>query len=251
MEDVTLGIKTLLRPDSLKKLLTSIQTYYPGINIVVVDDGKTPSLTDAEASQYPNLNYLKVAFDVGIGGGRNIMIDAIETPYTVYLDDDFVFNDSTDLTKFREILEQDVADIVGGGCTEKGRTRRYHGKLVIEGDVLHYVSGNLGEGHVLSQITNEKISYEHVDILLQFFMGKTAVLKKLKWDSELKICTHTEFFIRACKECRIAYCPDVWVHHAQTRHPEYNSFRNRNDRAESLRKHGITSCKFHGKWGLV
>ena len=106
MEDVTLGIKTLLRPDSLKKLLTSIQTYYPGINIVVVDDGKTPSLTDAEASQYPNLNYLKVAFDVGIGGGRNIMIDAIETPYTVYLDDDFrttkKTEDNKELIEFRK-----------------------------------------------------------------------------------------------------------------------------------------------------
>ena len=116
---------------------------------------------------------------------------------------------------------------------------------------MHYVSGNLEEGHIFSQQTNDKIPYERVDILLNFFMGKTDILKKLKWAADLKICTHTEFFIRACKECRIAYCPDVWVHHAQTRHPEYNNFRNRNDRAASLAKHGITNCKFHGKWGLV
>lgn len=251
MDDVTLGIKTLMRPDSLIRLLDSIQTYYAGINIVIVDDGKSPSLTDIEASNYPNLKYIKADFDVGIGVGRNIMIDAVDTPYAVYLDDDFVFIDSTDLTKFRELLAQNVADIVGGGCTERGRTRRYHGKLNIEDNVLHYISGNLDEGYIFSRQTNEKISYERVDILLNFFMGKTDILKKLKWASDLKICTHTEFFIRACKECRIAYCPDVWVHHAQTRHPEYNNFRNRNDRAASLAKHGVTSCKFHGKWGLV
>lgn len=251
MDDVTLGIKTLMRPDSLIRLLDSIQTYYAGINIVIVDDGKSPSLTDIEASNYPNLKYIKADFDVGIGVGRNIMIDAVDTPYAVYLDDDFVFIDSTDLTKFRELLAQNVADIVGGGCTERGRTRRYHGKLNIEDNVLHYISGNLDEGYIFSRQTNEKISYERVDILLNFFMGKTDILKKIKWASDLKICTHTEFFIRACKECRIAYCPDVWVHHAQTRHPEYNNFRNRNDRAASLAKHGVTSCKFHGKWGLV
>jgi glycosyltransferase involved in cell wall biosynthesis len=242
MDDVTCGIKTLLRPACLDRLLTSIFKKYPDMKVVVVDDGKE-DLSIVFADQWPTVQYIKVSYDTGLGACRNIMVDAIDTKYTVYLDDDFVFIKDTKLETFREILESGKVDLIGGQYKEHGSFRLYHGLLEQKGDTLHYHRQSWREARVGSA------QFSVVDIVNNFFMAKTDQLQSTRWDSELKINTHTEFFLRACAQMRIGYCPEVHVHHAQKRNKAYNKLRARRFREIGLKKHGIEHVRFHGKWG--
>lgn len=247
MQDVTCGIKTLMRPASLRQLLDSIYRMYPKMRCVVVDDGKTPAL----ARSYPHwskIKYIKLPFDTGLGESRNVMIDAVDTKYCVYLDDDFFFTPKTNLAIMQQALDENKADLVAGKVREGKRCRLYHGLLQIQQGTLIYKRAVHRRSSIL--VAGEKIPLVFVDVTLNFFMGRTELLQQVKWDSELKINTHTEFFIRAKDKMRIAFCPAIEVAHKHVGNMAYKKLRFRKYRMRGLAKHGITKVKFiGGKWG--
>jgi len=248
-ENVTLGIKTLWRPACLKRLLTSIRKYYPTIPIVCVDDSKEPSITDP--SVWGNLTYIKLPFDTGLGASRNVMIDAVKTKYAVYLDDDYYFFNRTILERFYAILEADLTDLVGGRCKEGRHIRKFHGLLKQQGTVMHYYRKFHGRDQLPLTETGgvvKTLEVCHCDIVVNFFMARTAMLQQVKWDGDLKINTHSEFFFRAHKAMRIAYCQSVDIGHAATRHREYSKLRHRRHWNIIKKKHGLTGKKRHGNW---
>ena len=248
MEDVTCGVKTLMRPACLNRLLKSVYAYYPTMKMVIVDDSKDASLSELDLQFYPHVKYIRAPYDTGLGACRNIMVDAIETKYTVYLDDDFVFIAETQLEKFHAVLAAGKADLVGGQYKEKGSFRLYHGLFHRENGLLTYVRANRGEAAVpFGQL--DEVRFKYVDVVNNFFMARTDLLQEVRWDGELKINTHTEFFLRASEQMRIAYCPEVHVYHRQVRNREYSKLRFRRYREIALRKHGIHHVKFEGKWG--
>lgn len=233
-----------MRPRSIQKLLTSIKEQWPGLAIVVVDDSKQPTVPPA---MLDGVKYVRLPFDTGLGAGRNAMIDAVETEYTLYLDDDFVFIAATRPDIFQRILDEDHCDLIGGQYKEKGRFRLYHGLFEQQGETLIYRRATRGEFQI--DYHGHKFHGYHVDVCNNFFLGRTELLQKIRWDDELKINTHTEFFLRASKAARIAYCPDVHVYHSHDRPSrEYAQYRHRKYRPIGLAKHGITKAKYVGTW---
>lgn len=243
MQDVTCGIKTILRPELLRRLLDSIYAYYPSMRCVIVDDGRTPSLPAAYKVD-PRITYIRMPYDTGLGACRNVMIDAVETPYCVYLDDDFIFSPATNLHAMQGILYQDAADLIGGQYREGGRYRLYHGLLEIKDGTLYYRRKTRGHKDVV--VGGITYPLQYVDLVLNFFMARTDLLKQVKWDPELKINTHTEFFLRACKVMRIAFCPLFAVLHKPARPPGYSELRTRKFRMVGMKKHGVTKVQYTG-----
>jgi glycosyltransferase involved in cell wall biosynthesis len=239
--DLTLGIKTLLRPNCLFRLLESISTFYPGTKIVIVDDGPEPMQFQQAAA--PEVQYIKLPYDTGLGASRNVMIDAVKTPYFCYLDDDFVFTLETHLDWMLDPIRAGQADLVGGQFWEGTRYRLFHGLLEMDGTTLVYKQGNRGVFGCYGR------TYERVDIVNNFWVGRTEHVRQTGWDPELKINTHTDFFLRASKRMQIAYCRDASILHQQVREPVYNQLRNRRFRAKVWAKHGITASKKIGAWG--
>jgi glycosyltransferase involved in cell wall biosynthesis len=239
--DVTCGIKTLMRPNVLRRLLTSIEQAYPDMKSVVVDDSPEPD--SGMADGFPNVQYIYVGYDLGLGASRNIMIDAIDTKYTVYLDDDFYFFKNTRLEKFRDVLENSNIDLIAGAVTEHARIRSYHGLLQKKGETLVCTRSNRGTVEVAG------LTCQLVDVTLNFFMARTDKLRTVKWDPELKINTHTEFFLRAKDAMKIAFTPEVVVGHRPATIPAYTALRKRPYRQRGLQKHGITRTRYVGKWG--
>jgi glycosyltransferase involved in cell wall biosynthesis len=246
MKDVTCGIKTLMRPKELRRLLDSIYSRYPTMPCVVVDDSREPSL-DSSYPHWEHIKYIKLPFDTGLGAGRNAMIDAVDTKYCLYLDDDFVLCEQSRIDYFKAILDANIADIAGGQYREGKHFRKYHGLLSKQGDALVYRRKNKGEG-VLS-VNGEEVKYLVVDIVLNFFLGVTAVLRDVRWDDELKINTHTKFFYDAMqKNVRVVYCPASHVLHKQTRPKDYAKLRHRPFFKRMYEKVGITRVVKKGAW---
>lgn len=222
MKDVTVVVKTFQRPDSLRRLLASIRRFYPGIAVVVVDDSEAPLDPIPEGIT----SYRHFPFDsLGVSAGRNAGVREVETEYVLICDDDMVIGRKTDLGKMLRTVQTTRFDLVS--CRwmdhEPWRSirrgyRRYEGTLEIaDGTLVHHYGATRGEIDGLPVF----------DIVHQFFVAPTDLLRANPWDDRFKVAgEHVAFFL-ALKEAG-ALCtrlPDVVVDHYPALPPVYQLHR--------------------------
>jgi len=227
MDDTTILVKTFERPDCLKQLLDSLEMAAPGCPVIVADDGEIPS--GAVCQGRPDVTYLPMPFDQGLSAGRNFLVEHTDTEYCVILDDDFVMEDADTLEHLVSQLELDY-DIVGGRLKlTNGRLQHYEGWMHQEGRVLYMI-----------RLTSEGPTVP-MQIVLNFLAARTQALRDVRWDDELKVCEHEEYFWRArAHGVRVGYTPRSTARHLRdTGSGRYRIFRNRigEMRAKALAKH--------------
>lgn len=97
----------------------------------------------------------------------------------------------TRLEKFQHVLDKTRHQLVGGRILDNGRDLLiFHGLMYIKDKQLYldtYKKGPKLDG------------YPRYDFVLNFFLARTEMLRSVRWDSELKICEHEEFFWRLKK----------------------------------------------------
>lgn len=182
-EDITLIVKTINRPESLKLLYQSIRKKYSNVKIIVVDDG---NVSINKNNFDANVKYIKTEFDIGISAGRNLALSHVETPYFVLLDDDFVFTEDTNLEIMLGLIKVNNFDIIGG---KVNGTLPFKGHFKIEGN---------GKGIRAVPMELSK-SIQKTDFCSNFFIAKTAIRDSVSWTEELKIREHWDFFYKAWK----------------------------------------------------
>src|SRR5262245_33086750 len=108
---VTAIVKTFERPRSLDRLVRSIRRRYRDLRVLVGDDSMTP---------YPrtDVEYVRLPVDVGVAAGRNALLELVQTPYFVSLDDDFAFTEETDLELLLDTIERHDAALAAGDLVE-------------------------------------------------------------------------------------------------------------------------------------
>ena len=228
VDDVTIMIKTFQRPDCLERCVKSIRKFYPDIQISIADDSLVP-----QDAVYHNMIIYPLPFDVGLSAGRNFLLDKVQTPYILIVDDDFVFTKETDLHKMKELLISDKLDILAGSVKivpNSNKITKYEHLLKLERGKLYYVKKHKG-------LT--KSGLKMYDVVLNFFMAKTDSIKKVRWDDDLKIVEHTDFFLRAKKHnLKIAHCPDIVINHYKNNkeRPDYDKYRYRHLHFEKIFK---------------
>ncbi|RXN21132.1 beta-1,4 N-acetylgalactosaminyltransferase 2-like protein [Labeo rohita] len=98
---VTIATKTFLRYDELNILIKSIRQFYPEIKIIIADDSLEPqNVTGYKLEQYimpPTQGWF---------AGRNLAVSQVTTKYFLWVDDDYIFSNSTRIEKFVEIMEK-------------------------------------------------------------------------------------------------------------------------------------------------
>ena len=111
--NVTVLIKTFLRPDACVASVRSWLSVVPGVPIVVVDDGGdvSPDLT-----AFPSVRHIRTAFDVGVSAGRNVGLDAIDTRYLILADDDNGCTPDSNLPAAMTQLQENDVGILGVGA---------------------------------------------------------------------------------------------------------------------------------------
>lgn len=181
---VTAIIKTFERPERPLRLLKSIRQYYPDLPVIIIDDSSQPLAHPWDAQT----TYVFTEYDIGLSEGRNRAVDRVTTPYTLILDDDFLFTADTKLEKFLNVLETTPYQLVGGRVMDWGRKRLiFRGLMYVQDNILYF--DTYRKGPILS-------GFPQYDFVLNFFLASTEMLRTLRWDSELKIREHEDFFWR-------------------------------------------------------
>lgn len=220
MNEITCIIKTFERPKHRDRLINSIREFYPTMKIIVADDSKNPVMRN-------DVEYYVLKYDVGLSAGRNLLVRKVKTKYFVLLDDDFKFTKETDLLKFKEVLKNTDIDIVGGRLFQIESYSDYSGIMEEKKGVVRYKK----KSH------KEFDSYKIVDIIFNFFMAKTKSFDDLKWDEELKLAEHFDFFYNIRGKKKVAIMPEVVIEHQPFDLETSNEYRKKRGRAKGYFKY--------------
>lgn len=242
LKDVTVLINNFLRPQYTRKCIESLRTNYQDINFIVGNSDEP----DDELKKFVTDNggaYIDLPFDCGITTARNEMVKNVNTRYCLIGDDDFYYTPEAHLEIMLEFMQ--IADVCGGRIIENGNIRDYQGFIEDHGDQLVY------RKLLLDAWKNFKTyRYKDCDLTFNFFMAPTRILKRVKWDENIKVSyEHSDWFLTA-KEAglRVIFTPHcVVTHKPELDEPidqdRYSKFRNRRtDRDYFFEKRGLKSC---------
>ncbi|XP_065108639.1 beta-1,4 N-acetylgalactosaminyltransferase 1-like [Paramisgurnus dabryanus] len=202
---VTITTKTFLRYRELNVLINSIRKFYPEIKIIIADDSMTPKKVLGE-----NIEHYIMPPGQGWFAGRNLALSQVDTKYFLWVDDDYVFSNSTQIEKFVEIMEKvPELDVVGGSV---GSNQFYFH--------LKYEEGIEEEGGCLRRM--HKLKHQSVpgfngcyfvDGVVNYFLARTEAVRRVGFDPFLKRVGHTEFFMDGLGKLLIASCKGLSVGH--------------------------------------
>lgn len=240
MDEVTIIIKTLDRCDCLINLLDSIFKKYPKIRVLVGDDSEISSKEKilSKFNQY-NLQYYNLEKDCGLSAGRNFLLNKIQTKYFVLADDDFVFDQKTNLERTVQILEEKKLDIIGGYIRNYKIVKSNWDKLLVLIQKIlkyelptNYIGTLKMEGNTFyaDYTVHSFPEFAETDLVLNFFLAKTERIKEIHgWDPKLKLQEHTEFFYRVkLNNLKVGFTNELSVQHHPVKLKKYSEKRNRN-----------------------
>ena len=232
-KDVTLGIKTFMRPHKLEKCLASVRRFYSDIKVIVADDSKDDfKIQNREiCKRFSGVDYLELDWDVGLSAGRNAMVKACQTKYYITMDDDSIVKAETNLKLFYNFLQKkDNFVLIGGKCKTRPSFVCTYSHYSADKTRLYYFNTERGQ---ISGSGGTKAL--RTDRVMNFFMARTEKLLENLWDEDLKLCEHNNFFIRAWKKkWKIAYTPMVVLFEDMSRGGVYLKYRNRYEKYRSL-----------------
>lgn len=254
--NVTVIIKTMLRPKSLKKLINSILKLYPNITILIGDDG-SPSCKEYILNEFENKNniyYYELPYDSGLSYGRNYLLQKVKTEYFLLCDDDFEIDNTLNLVELINILENKKLDILGGYLRNYKIVRNFKDKIIVLlQKVLKYEikTNYIGSFETNNDILNvyynryEFPNYIDTELCLNFFLAKTSSIKKMNgWDEDLKLQEHTEFFYRAkLNGIKVGFSNQMSVKHFPVQMKNYKNNRLRNYTHIFLKKYNFSEIR--------
>lgn len=221
--EVTIVVKTFLRPKTISRFVKSARQIFRG-KIIVVDDSPQPW-----AAKDPQVQVIHLPFDVGVSAGRNAGVKAVKTPFTIISDDDYVFTRVTDWSLALDYLKRNP-EVTGVAATvieiPRGYSIDFDGYKIFHGALPPlYPSGTMIDSYPVKQV------------VANVFLARTEALKQFTWDERLKICEHVDFFSATSGKLVFVLADDVIVYHARTPwNKKYAAFRNNAENAESYRK---------------
>jgi GT2 family glycosyltransferase len=185
---VTFCIKTIHRPHCCATLVRSIYEtcgeHRPLIH--VLDDGR-PDLRFSkccteEAAMVDRL--VETEYDIGLSAGRNRLLDLGDSPVVIFTDDDHVITEKTRLAELVQKLDRypDLDLLSGMSNTDEG-PRMLH----VKDGVLHIQPGELRRHQAIARC----------HYVGNCFAAYRDVLQAIRWDEDLKVEEHWDFFWRA------------------------------------------------------
>lgn len=186
---ITILIKTFLRPNVVKRLLASIEKYYPDVKVIVLDD--------------PD--------DMGVSEGRNRLVDMCETEYCLILDDDCIITDKTDLYRAVKELQEKDLDIIQF-ATQNDYERDYQGIFKTEDGVVTYMKDGRDGLY---------------DFCLNVFIARTESLRRCRWNPKYKMGEHFGYFYTHRGKLKIGVNKENIIEHLHENNEDYQPYRAR------------------------
>lgn len=210
---ITAIVPTFNRDECITKLITSFCALYPDIKLII--GNQNPQKIECS---YSNVEIIELPEDCGLSYARNELVKHVNTEFTLLLDDDFVFLKNSNIFRLLEVFSYDKdIGIVGGRLYQNKEIKSYERFLLIMDKILLLIDWYklLDKKHVNERSVNG-IMFGYADIIFNFFLAKTAVLRRYPWDNNHKIHSeHIDFFLnlKINSDVRIAFVPDVLIQH--------------------------------------
>ena len=241
LDDVTFCIKTVRRPNACARLVRSIQAVVSDAQILVVDDGPYfERFSTVHAELAKPLHVINTeTIDLGVGVGRNLLLDSVGTELLFLFDDDHVVTPWLDLPKLLNTyrLHQEDLDLLG----------------VLQGaDSMPFMLTPILEDTRIWMHRGEKFrrgSVAWCDMSPNAFLARTETLRERhRWDEDLKTFEHWEYFYRASRNgLRTAVDTSCGIRHERPKNKKYQ--RKHRSRLQflhrGLAKHGFSSIRYH------
>ena len=189
-ENVTFIYKSFERQKKAKCLYKSIQSYYPGVKVVIADDSAKPLELVGE-----NLEIIQLPFNSGLSVGLNRALERVATPFVVRMDDDQLLTPFTRIEKQLAFLKEHAeVDLVGILLNHLPKYRSI--KKEAEGyykQPMNYAPKKLLIPHLT------KIDETHIVVgkSPNTFVARTDKIKEIGYDDNIRMIDHNEFFYRA------------------------------------------------------
>jgi len=99
-------ITTFNRLEALRFTLSSLEPFYQkGIKILICDDGSTDGTADFIRTKYPEIQLLVNFSNKGLIYSRNLLMEYVQTPFAISLDDDANFLSRAPLERITNYFE--------------------------------------------------------------------------------------------------------------------------------------------------
>ena len=233
---LTYIIHTHNRPACCARLVRSIVEQFPDEEtrplIHVSDDGEAAyRLSDHEPEVLDLIDYLhELPEDVGLSAARNLLVSHARTELVFLSDDDHVLVPETKIPLLIEKYDRHGFDVLAtkSNQTEPPRLMR-------------------SDGRVLTISRGARSWSEHIgtcDMVGNCLLASREMLARVKWDEDLKLEEHWEFFWRAkVLGLRVGVATDHMIEHRHEDPPGYQRFRPEFvDMAKE--KHGIQTVRW-------
>lgn len=189
-KNVTVIYKSFERQEMARRLYENLQSYYPGIRVVIADDSSKPLDLQGES-----LQVLHLPFNSGLSYGLNCALEKVKTPYVMRMDDDELLTVKTQLGAQVGFLNHHPEIDIVGFCTltsircenpDKAVSRftSFSMKGTPKPLLIPHMTQIDGNHFVMGKIPN-------------LYVARTEKLRSIGWDENLRIMDHQDFFWRA------------------------------------------------------
>lgn len=213
---LTIGVSSFERPEALWRLVRSIRDYYPTVPIIIADDSHG-SIYDRDIKvirdAYDGVRTPRCEYNSGLSVKRNTLVRETATELFCLCDDDFVFTEQTDLRHLVAALDAGL-DLAAGTVAD---TNPYQHQLVRRGTVLF-------KQFQPAATATTYHGYPLYDLLLNFFVARTAALRAIPWDEALTMREHTDWFLRV-RHLKKTLVPACVVEHKRDKPDGYGDHR--------------------------
>ena len=189
-EKVTIIYKSFERQEMAKRLYRNIQSYYPGVRVIIVDDSAQPFDLRGDF-----LQVIQLPFNSGLSFGLNRALERVETPYVMRMDDDELLTLKTRLADQVEFLEKHAQIDLVAFCTltaircknpddEVSKFTSFSMKGAPKSLLIPHMTQIDGNHFVMGKVPN-------------IYVARTDKVKSIGWDENIRMMDHQDFFWRA------------------------------------------------------
>lgn len=202
---------------------TVVNQTIKNIDIIIINDGSTDNseiIIRKYMVKYPNIRYIKLGKNIGVGNARNLGIKNTVTQYIAFLDsDDWI--DATYYEKMLKNIIQDKSDVCISGIKTEiddvyGWTYRYKypTHFSVEGDYcLHSLCNQYNHDIAISPIVNNKI-----------YCKKILTDNELWFDESRRAQDLSFTFLLFIYVNKASICHDTFYHYYQRKFSATHNF---------------------------
>lgn len=219
-KNVTFIYKSFERQNMATRLYKSIQSYYPGVKVIIADDSRIPLEIVGDC-----VEIIHLPFNTGVSAGLNKALQAVKTPFLVKLDDDELLTRRTKIgEQLHFLMNHPEVDLVAF-CLLTAILCKNPDKHV-ETAYNKFSMEEAPRKLLIPHMTKLDDSHIVMGKTPNCFLARTESIKKIGWDDNIRMIDHHEFFYRAAGILvAVAAKGTVIFHYHNVFNRKYQSYR--------------------------